>query len=110
MSHIDEPRQVVVRTATAWQALWREHDPDSAAPPIDFRESIVVAVFAGTRPTAGYAVEIVAVKPEGNRTLVEYRERRPSPDAQVAQVLTLPFHAVRLPRTEASVEFRRLGP
>lgn len=110
MSNVEEPRQVVVRTTSEWQTLWREHDPDSAAvPPVDFTQSIVVGIFSGSRPTAGYAVEIVAVKAEGNRTIVEYRERQPPLDALVAQVLTSPFHVVRLPRTVASVEFRRSG-
>jgi hypothetical protein len=41
---------------------------------------------------------------------VEYRERRPPPGTLVAQVLTSPFHLVRVPRQTGPVEFRRLGP
>jgi hypothetical protein len=40
---------------------------------------------------------------------VEYVERRPSRDDFVAQVVTSPFHLVRLMRTTAAVEFRRSG-
>jgi hypothetical protein len=108
MSNIDEPRQAVVRTAAEWQALWKQHDPGRAAPPVDFNQSMVAAVFLGSRPTAGFTAEITAVKTEGDRTVVEYRERQPAPDALVAQVLTSPFHAVRLPRAPGSIEFRRL--
>lgn len=110
MSNIDEPRQVVVRTAAEWQALWKAHDPEGATPVVDFEVSMVAAVFLGSRPTAGFAVEITAVKTEGTRLVVEYRERRPPPDAIVAQVLTSPFHIVRLARATGPVEFRRLGP
>jgi hypothetical protein len=108
MSNIEEPRQVVVRTAAEWQALWKEHDPQRAAPSVDFAQSIVVAVFLGTRPTAGFAVEITAVRTEGNRAVVEYRERRPARDALLAQILTSPFHIVRLARPSGSIEFRRI--
>jgi hypothetical protein len=108
MSNIEEPRQIVVRTAAEWQALWKQHDGDKAAPPIDFTQSIVVAVFLGTRTTAGFSVAITAVKTEGTRTVVEYLEREPSRDAFVAQVLTSPFHIVRIARAAGSVEFRRL--
>jgi len=108
MSNIEDSRQVAVRTAAEWQALWKEHDAQSAAPPVDFTQSMVVAVFLGTRPTAGFAVEITAVKTEGSRAVVEYRERRPPRDALTAQILTSPFHAVRLARTAGSVEFRRV--
>lgn len=110
MSNIEEPREVVVRTAAEWQALWKEHDPQSAAPAVDFAQSMVVGVFLGSRPTAGFSVEISAVKVEANRTVVEYVERLPPRDAFVAQILTSPFHVVRLPRATGSVEFRRVSP
>lgn len=108
MSNIEEPRQVVVRTAAEWQALWKEHDAQRAVPPVDFAQSIVVAVFLGTRPSAGFAVEIAAVKGDGSRVVVEYRERRPARDAISAQVLTSPFHIVRLARVSGTIEFRRV--
>jgi hypothetical protein len=107
MSNIEEPGQVVVRTAAEWQALWKQHGR-AATPAVDFTQSMVVAVFLGTRPTAGFSVAITAVKTEGTRTVVEYLEREPSRDAFVGQVLTSPFHAVRLARTAGPVEFRRL--
>ena len=110
MSNIEEPRTAVVRTATEWQALWKEHGPAQAAPAVDFAESTVVGVFLGSRPSAGFAVEITGVKAEGNRTIVEYVERRPPRDNFVAQVITSPFHIVRVPRTTGPIEFRRLGP
>ena len=109
MSNIEEPRQAVVRTAAEWQALWKQHASEGTPPTVDFNQSTVVAVFLGSRPTTGFAVEITAAKTEGTRTIVEYLERQPPRDAIVAQVLTSPFHIVRLPRTTGPVEFRRLS-
>ena len=109
MSNIEEPRTVVVRTAAEWQALWKEHDPERPPPAVDFAQATVVGVFLGSRPTAGYAVEITAVTTEGTRTIVEYVERQPSRDDFVAQVLTSPFHLVRVMRTAGAIEFRRSG-
>jgi len=109
MSNIDEPRQAVVRTAAEWQALWKQHAGEGMPPSVDFNQSTVVAVFLGSRPTTGFAVEITAAKAEGTRTVVEYLERQPPRDAIVAEVLTSPFHIVRLPRTAGPVEFRRLS-
>lgn len=108
MSGVEEPRQVVVRSAAEWQALWKEHAPGRAAPAVDFAQSMVVAVFLGSRPTAGFAVEITAVRPEGSRTVVDYVESRPSRDEFTAQVLTSPFHIVRATRAMGEVEFRRV--
>jgi hypothetical protein len=108
-SQIDEPRTAVVRSAAAWNALWKEH---SAGPmpagEIDFGRFMIVGVFLGTRPTAGYTVEITGMRTTGGVTLVEYRERGPAPGDIAAQMLTAPFHLVRVPRVEGRVEFRKL--
>jgi hypothetical protein len=110
MSNIEEPRHVVVRTAAEWQALWKEHDPQSPAPAVDFTQSLVVGIFLGSRSTAGFAVDITGVREEGGKTIVEYAERRPGRDTFSAQVITTPFHIVRIKRTAGEVEFKRLGP
>jgi hypothetical protein len=109
MSNFDEPRQAVVRTAAEWQALWKQHDRDSAPPPIDFTQYTVAAVFLGSRPTTGFTAAITGVRTEGNRTVVEYLERQPPRDGFAAQVITSPFQIVRFARTAGPVEFRRLG-
>lgn len=108
-SQIGEPRQVVVRTADEWRMLWKAHSPDPV-PAIDFDRSMVVGVFLGTQPTAGYGVEIKAVRAADSARLVEYVERRPGPGALVAQVLTFPFHLISLPHALGNVEFRKVDP
>jgi hypothetical protein len=107
-SQIIEPRQVVIRSESDWTAFWRLHSPDGDAPRVDFASSIVVGVLLGTRPTAGYRVDIVAVRMDGSRAVVEYRERSPSPGALLAQILTSPFHLVRVAGRPSDVEFRKV--
>jgi hypothetical protein len=106
-SLIEEPREVVVRSTQEWQALWKEHSPQDA-PRVDFNGAIVVGVFLGTRPTAGYRVQIEAVRLDGAKAVVEYRERAPGRGDIVAQILTAPFDLVRVVGRPANVEFRRL--
>ena len=105
-SQIQEPREVVVRSESEWDQLWSAHSPEPP-PTVDFSRSVVVGVFLGTRPTAGYQVEITAVRAEDDRVVVEYVEHRPARDAFLAQVLTAPFHFVRLPREVGRVDFRK---
>jgi hypothetical protein len=107
-SQIIEPRQVVIRSAADWNTFWRLHSPDGDVPRVDFTSSIVVGVLLGTRPTAGYRVDIVAVRIDGNRAIVEYRERAPAPGGLLAQILTSPFHLVRVAARPADVEFIRV--
>ena len=110
VSNIDEPRTVVVRSTAEWDTLWKAHGPQEPAPPVDFSRGIVVGVFLGSRPTAGFSVEITRVKTEEHLTVVEYVERAPPPGGLTAQVLTSPFHLVTIAPRAAPVEFRRVTP
>lgn len=111
-SRIMEPRQVVVRSAAEWQTLWKAHSPQPA-PVVDFSRFIIVGVFLGSRPTAGYEVAITAVTSRDGKGVVEYVERRPKVGAIVAQVLTSPFYLVSIPEDWAdvdNVDFRKIDP
>lgn len=106
-SQIEEPRQAVARTAAEWAALWKAHGGEGKPAAVDFSRSMVIAVFSGTRPTAGHAVEITAIEKRDQELVVTYRERRPAPDEMVAQVLTAPFHIVRTEAHAGQVKFQR---
>lgn len=106
-SQILEARQVVVQNADAWRALWKQHSATPLPADIpDFSRETIVAVFLGQRPTAGYTVEITTVRQEGGAFVAEYVERKPPSNASTAQVLTSPFHIVRIPRPSAPIVFR----
>jgi hypothetical protein len=108
MSGIDEPRQVAVRTLADWATLWRSHAPGGQpVPTIDFSRETVVGVFAGTRPTSGYGVEIVRAAEVNGTLIVDYVETRPAPGGVTAQVLTAPYHLVAVPRHDGEVRFQK---
>ena|SRR5712672_1594661 len=107
-SNMDGARQASARTVEEWSKLWTQHAGERARPAVDFNREIVVAVFTGTRPSAGFAVEIVGVKEDGAALVVSYKETRPAPDSVAAQVLTSPFHIVAVPKGSATtVRFER---
>src|SRR5688500_15387378 len=72
MSNVEEARTAVASTEAEWSALWKSHASDKALPKVDFAKRSVVAVFLGTRPSAGYRVEIIGVRPEGGGVVVEW--------------------------------------
>ena len=88
MSGIDEPRQSVARSAAEWTKLWREHAGDRPLPKVNFATRTVLAVFLGTRTSAGYAVEIVGTRAEDTGLVVLWSERQPARDMVSAQILT----------------------
>jgi hypothetical protein len=106
-SQIDEPRKVIIRSAEEFQALWKTHST-APLPKVDFSKSIVVGVFLGMRPTAGYSVAIQAVGRTEGGAIVEYREGLPDKSKMVAQMLTSPFHLVSIPSDVKTVEFKQL--
>jgi hypothetical protein len=106
-SGIEDARDVVARTSAEWTQVWKEHAPEREMPAVDFTQSMVVGVFLGSRPTAGYAVEIISIERDGSDLVVLYRERAPGPGMITAQVITMPHHLVKLDRVAGAVRFRR---
>ena len=98
-------RQVVIRSEPEWQALWKMHSPDQPAPGVDFNNKTVVGIFSGSKPSAGYSVEIVGARMQGMDLVVEYVERRPGRGQMQAQILTEPFHLVSVPKQTGPVRF-----
>lgn len=108
MSAIDEPRQVTVRSAAEWSALWKEHGATAPLPAVDFSREAVVGVFMGSRPSAGYAVEVIRAVGNSGSLVIEYVETTPSRDAITAQILTAPYHLAAIPRHDGEVSFRKV--
>ena len=107
-SMVDVPRQVTVRDRAEWTSLWHAHSWDRPEPAIDFARDMVVGVFMGTRPTSGFAVEIVGYRDSSNGVIVQYRETVPPRDAITAQILVSPYHLVAIPRRAGAVTFEKV--
>lgn len=106
-SGIEEPRTVVVRTAGEWKTLCGQYAEGQPCPAVDFTKSTVVGVFLGTRPTAGYGVEITRVDRNGDALVVTYRERAPGPNEMAAQMMTSPYQLATIDRFTGPVTFTR---
>ncbi len=107
-SHVERPRQVVARTESEWAELWRTHDPGRPEPAVDFSREMVAGVFLGSRPSSGYTVEITGAHDENGTLVVDYREGRPAAGAIAAQVITMPFDLVAVPRHSGDVRFDKI--
>ena len=110
MSQIDVPKQAVAHDAAEWAALWRQHAPGQPVPAVDFKTRTVVAVFLGTRSTAGYAVEITGTRQEKGALIVQWSERRPARDQITAQVLTSPAAIASVPKFTGEIKFEKVDP
>jgi hypothetical protein len=106
-SQLDDGRQAVAKSAEEWSRLWNQHAGERPRPNVDFSREMVVGVFLGSRPTAGFAIELVGAREEAGVLVVRYRETRPAAGGVTAQVLTSPYHIVAVPR-HADVRFERV--
>jgi hypothetical protein len=107
-SNIDAPRQAVARTEAEWTALWKAHNFDKPAPRVDFSKETVVAVFSGSRPTAGFTVRIVGAEAKDGALVVRYAETRPAAGTMTAQILTSPYDIVAVPRFAGEAKFEKV--
>ena len=108
-SNIDDARQVLVRSEAEWTKLWNQHAPDHQRPAVDFSKQMVVAVFMGSRPNAGFSTAIVSATATPSGTLlVRYKETRPATGAISAQILTFPYHIVAISKADVKdVKFEK---
>jgi hypothetical protein len=109
MSGVDRAEQAVARNDREWQALWQRHAPGRTAPAVDFNRNMVLAVFLGSRPSAGYQVQITGVRREGTALIVQWNEGRPGRDQVASAVMTSPAHIIAVPRHEGEVRFEKVG-
>ena len=110
MSEQQLAKQVTIRTAAEWKALWKDHAPAAKMPEVDFSKDMVVGIFLGSKPSEGYDVEIVGVRMEGKDLIVEYAQKQPGRGTLAAQILTEPFHLVTVPRYAGTVRFIHVPP
>lgn len=106
-SGYEKASQKVIDNQEQWQDLWQQHTSDTEPPPPvpqeNFSRYMIVAVFAGEQPSSGYLVEIISVEKTDDESFVitvEYDQ--PEPGDLVQDVITYPYHIVRIPQINAN--------
>ncbi|HEX7090550.1 MAG TPA: protease complex subunit PrcB family protein [Longimicrobiales bacterium] len=103
------PAREVIRTQQAWAAFWEQlhadQHPRPPLPPVDFDESIVIAVAMGEQPSGGYAIDVEGVYRTESRLHVVVRETSPGRSCVTPAVVLTPVVAILTQRTEDEVTF-----
>jgi hypothetical protein len=107
-SNIESAKQILVRTEAELRKLWQEHAPDRPMPKVDFSREMVVGVFMGSRPNAGFSTAIVSATVANGALMVRYSENKPVAGSVTAQILTFPYHLVAIPKADVKdVKFEK---
>lgn len=112
LSGITVSQERVIRDPEEWGRLWQAHQagafPQRSLPAVDFSRELAIAIFAGERPTGGFAVAVEQVAESASGIEVVYRVTSPPPGAIVSQALTSPFQIIAVESRSGPVRFRRL--
>jgi VWFA-related protein len=110
VSGISDYREVVARTPEEWESLWKSLPARRPMPKVSFQNTMIAALFVGDRPTAGFSVEFVSVKLDGDVLVIEYTEKSPGPDMTAGQMLTTPYVVAGVPLHAGPVRFVKVSP
>jgi hypothetical protein len=104
------PYQIVIKDQLSWEKLWIENSkslvPTSnpSLPRIDFSKEMVAIIILG--PSGGSdEVEIEEIVRRNETLEIKIVKIVTAPSAIVAQVITTPYHMVKLPRFDTPVRF-----
>lgn len=98
-SVVSTPVNYIITSDLQLRELWAMTDAEGPVPNIDFSNNAVIAVFAGTEPSAGYAVAISSVADTPSARTVRITLTKPGGSCVLAQVATAPYEIVELSRT-----------
>ena len=109
-SGIQDKRQVVVRDAAAWEALWKAHGADAKMPEVDFGRQMVIGIFMGSAPGGCHGTGIRGVYPSNGKLVVSFFERYPveGQDVVCTKAITTPYQLVVVPRSDLPVVFAQV--
>jgi hypothetical protein len=104
-----EPIQLVLRTAAEWDSVWqmvnrsRVYPPAPPAPAVDFAHEMVLLSGLGRQPTSGWNIRIdtVVIRRDTMRVIIH----SVAPQCVAGMMITYPWDAVRVPRTDRVVQF-----
>lgn len=90
---------------SSYLKLWgMVHGTDQSTPPnVDFSKEYVIGVFAGQKPTGGYAVAIDTVSDENGTRTVHIALTKPGPACITNQMVTSPYQLIAVPVSDAAL-------
>jgi hypothetical protein len=110
-SQVHVASQEAIVDEVRWREVWKMVNAHQLTPyplpEIDFTLNSVLAVFMGNMPTGGYSVFVRMAYVVENQVMVHTDYIRPAHHCLVPQVLTAPFHLVKIPVPNAQVLFEK---
>lgn len=106
-SDIEIQRFEIVRSQDAYQALWQAHAGTSglSAPALDFQSQMLIAGFAGNKPSGGYGLAIEKISQTDSGLEIELVLIEPGSNCLLSQALSQPYLFATTPVSNSAVNF-----
>lgn len=91
----------IIRSRDAWERVMG----DDVEATIDFEHEMALAVFMGQKGSGGYSIQIEKIVKTDANMKVYVKEVSPGPLCAVTAAITAPYEVVKLPATDAKIEF-----
>jgi hypothetical protein len=102
-SGVTTAKDVVIRDAAAFSALWAVHSNGQPAPVIDFGRQMVIGVFLGSRSNGCYSTTIDRIYRSGDTIVVHHLDTVPGMGVLCTMNITTPSHLVVVDKSDANV-------
>lgn len=97
-SAVERRVNYLITSSSQFDELWKMVTATGTPPKIDFKTHFVIAVFAGQKSAAGYAIAVAKIEDTSTR-MVSITLAKPSDSCMLAQSITAPYQLISVPVT-----------
>lgn len=102
----EDPLTITIQTSAQWTQFQEQFSVTGPIPAFDFRKETILAIFAGSQPSAGTVIRVQRITlTTGEKANVQVQIRHPRAVEFSAQVITHPYILIKVPRKLKAVEF-----
>ena len=101
-SAVERRVNYLITSSSQFGELWKMITATGTPPTIDFKTHSVIAVFAGQKPTVGYAIAVAKIE-DASARMVSITLAKPSDGCMLAQSITTPYQLISVPATSLSL-------
>lgn len=106
----NNPSALIISSQEKMDLYFTKHENTctvASDPVIDYSKYYLVALFAGVKPTNGYAIKITSITENNCEIIINFYEKGPQTGETLTQTPTYPTDFILIPKTAKGILFNR---
>ncbi|WP_343695323.1 protease complex subunit PrcB family protein [Flavobacterium sp.] len=106
----NNPSALIISSQEKMDLYFTKHENTctvASDPVIDYSKYYLVALFAGAKPTNGYAIKITSITENNCEIIINFYEKGPQTGETLTQTPTYPTDFILIPKTAKGILFNR---